>query len=74
MSVRSVIQSHETFVGMLVSWMHVPRGGYGYTMPVDAQIVSLNPQGDRAIIEVQTRAGRTVRRTVHVDNLRRRKP
>lgn len=64
------IESHETFVGMLVTWLHVPRGGYGYAVPVDAKVVALNLQGNRAVIEVQTKDGRTVRRRVDLDRLR----
>lgn len=68
------VESHEAFVGALVTWMHVPRGGYGYTMPVDAEIVALNLHGDRVGIRVRTRLGRTVRRYVDVASLRWREP
>lgn len=68
------IASHESRVGMLCYWLHVPRGGYGYVLPVPAKIVGLNLMGDRAIIEVQKRDGSTVRRHVLVTNLRWKTP
>ena len=64
------IQSHEIFVGAHVAWMHTPRGGYGYTYPVDAKVLHLNLQGDRARIEVITKSGRTVKRDVKTSSLR----
>jgi len=75
MSARAVdpmraVQPHELFVGALVSWMHVPRGGYGYTIPVDAKVVSLNLHGDLAIIEVARRDGSIVKRRVNTEKLR----
>lgn len=57
-------------LGELVTWIHTPRGGYGYEIPVDAKILAL--KGDRATIEVQTKDGRTVKRRVLTKNLRRR--
>lgn len=68
------VESHEAFVGALVSWLHVPRGGYGYEYPVDAEIVALNLQGDRARIKVTTRSGETVHRHVDTSRLRWRSP
>ena len=67
---RRVVLSHEAFVGALVSWQHVPRGGFGFVCPVDAKIVALNLQGDVADIAVTTRAGRRVERRVKVESLR----
>jgi hypothetical protein len=64
------VLAHEAFVGALVSWLHVPRGGYGLICPIDAKIVALSLPGDRATIEVSRRDGRKVRRTVHVASLR----
>lgn len=64
------VRSHEAFIGALVTWLHVPRGGYGYEYPVDATIVGLNLQGDRARIEVTTRSGENVLRNVSTDSLR----
>lgn len=67
---RRVVLSHEAFVGALVTWLHVPRGGYGFECPIDAEVVALNLQGDSAVIAVATRAGRTVERRVKVESLR----
>lgn len=64
------VASHETFVGALCVWMHTPRGGYGHSVPVDARIVQLNLQGDRAVIEVKTKDGRRVNRRVSISSLR----
>lgn len=64
------VKSHEAFIGALVVWMHAPRGGYGYSCPVPARIVALNPPGDRAIILARKRDGSEVRRSVHVASLR----
>lgn len=51
-----------------VTWMHVPRGGYGYTMPVDAEIVKLH--GKYATVKVKKRSGEMVRRRVALTALR----
>ena len=64
------VESHEAFVGALVTWMHTPRGGYGYSFPVDAKIEELNPQGDRAKIRVTKADGSEVLRFVHTKSLR----
>lgn len=67
------VLSHEIFIGAIVSWMHVPRGGYGYTVPVDATVKATNLDGTRAVIEVKKRDGSTVERCVMTENLRWRK-
>lgn len=66
----TAVESHDVFVGALLVWLHAPRGGYGYTVPINAKVVALNPQGDRATIEVARRDGRKVRRTVNTTSLR----
>ena len=66
----SAIEPHEAFVGACCTWMHTPRGGYGYTIPVDARIIALNLTGTRATIEVKTKAGAVVKRSVETRNLR----
>jgi len=68
-----VIPSHELFVGARVTWLHVPRGGYGYALPVDAVVTRLNLQGDRAEIEVTKKSGATVRRRVTCEHLKWKK-
>lgn len=67
------MQSHEIFAGALVTWLHTPRGGYGYVIPVDAQVMWLNPQGTKARIEAKKKDGTPVMRTVDIKNLRWRK-
>jgi hypothetical protein len=64
------IERHEAFIGAIVSWMHKPRGGYGYIIPVPAVIAGLNLDGDRATIQVKTKAGSTVIRHVLLSSLR----
>lgn len=66
------IASHEAFIGMLVTWVHVPRGGYGYAIPVDATIVKLSVDGTRAVVAVRTKSGARVERNVRTENLRHR--
>jgi hypothetical protein len=56
--------------GMAVSWIHEPRGGYGFAMPVDAIIVKVCAR--RVRIEVPLRDGRRVERIVLPDSLRPR--
>lgn len=64
----------DVFPGALVTWMHTPRGGYGYTMPVDAEVVAhASRPGTWVSIRVTTRAGRVVKRRVDVRNLRWRR-
>jgi hypothetical protein len=64
-------QPTDVFPGRLVTWMHVPRGGYGFAQPVAARVVRywLRPS-TRVEIEVVTAAGRTVRKRVDVSSLR----
>jgi hypothetical protein len=64
------VEPHEAFVGALVFWMHTPRGGYGYQIPIDARIDALNPQGDKARIEVVKNDGAVVLRNVKTSSLR----
>lgn len=61
----------DVFPGALVTWLHTPRGGYGYTMPVDAKVLShAKRPGTWVCIEVTTRQGRKVKRRVDIKNLR----
>lgn len=55
---------------MIVSWIHVPRGGYGFAMPVDAVIVRVGPK--RVRICVPLKDGRSVERVVTPESLRPR--
>lgn len=67
-SVRRV-ESHELFVGALVLWAHVPRGGYGFTVRMPARVAALNLQGDVAVIEVHRKDGSRVKRRVGYKSL-----
>lgn len=65
----------DVFTGALVTWLHVPRGGYGYAMPIPATVVIFARSPSRRVrIAVETRRGHVVRRTVDADNLRWRAP
>lgn len=56
--------------GALATWRHTPRGGYGYTMSVNATIVIVH--GELVIIEAETRTGAIVKRRVLASSLRER--
>ena len=60
----------ELSPGMLVSWLRVERGGYGFPTPVDA--VVLRVYRSRVRIAVPLRGGRRVERLVMPDSLRPR--
>jgi hypothetical protein len=53
-----------------VTWVHTPRGGYGYSMPVDVQIVALH--GKHATVRVKKRSGEVVLRRVARSSLRKK--
>ncbi len=53
--------------GQLVTWLHEPRGGYGYTVPVDGVVIKV---GKRVKIAVQKRDGTWVQRWVTEQRLR----
>jgi hypothetical protein len=55
-------------VGDHVTWLHVPRGGYGYSMRVDARILAIHVK--QATVQVKTRAGELARRRVALTSLR----
>lgn len=63
----------DVWPGRLVTWLHVPRGGYGYACPVDAVVVR---NGTRpatwVVIQVARRDGSLVFRRVDVTRLRER--
>jgi hypothetical protein len=54
--------------GDRVTWLHVPRGGYGYSMPIDAEIVRLHAK--HATVKVKKRSGDLVQRRVALSSLR----
>jgi len=59
-------------VGQPVTWHYTPRGGYGYTVPVDATVTKIGPR--RVQIEALSQWTRAMKR-VWVDpaNLSARK-
>lgn len=60
----------ELAPGMHVAWIHVPRGGYGFSVPVDAVVARVCSR--RVRIEVPLRDGRRVERLVRPESLRAR--
>ena len=61
----------DVFVGALLTWIHTPRGGYGYTMPVDAVCVAHAGRPRTWVkIEVEKTTGEKVKRRVEAAYLR----
>ena len=61
----------DVFPGARVVWLHVPRGGYGFILPVEAEVVSHGGRPSmRVKIQVETRVGKRVNRVVDAENLR----
>lgn len=62
---------NDVFVGALLTWLHTPRGGYGYTMPVDAVVLGHGGRPRTWVkIEVTKANGDKVKRRVEAVNLR----
>jgi len=64
------VKLDELEPGMAVRWIHNPRGGYGFAVPVDAVIVCVGPKHVR--IRVPLKDGRYVERVVKPESLRSR--
>jgi hypothetical protein len=62
------VKLDELSPGMLVRWIHNPRGGYGFAVPVDAVVVRVGPK--RVRIRVPLKDGRHVERIVAPESLR----
>ena len=60
----------ELQADMLVVWIHNPRGGYGFAMPIDVVVVRVGPKHVR--IRVPLKDGRHVERVVLPLSLRAR--
>lgn len=58
----------ELAPGMSVRWIHNPRGGYGFAVPVDAEVVRVGPK--RVRICVTLKDGRRIERVVGPEALR----
>ena len=54
--------------GDRVIWLHQPRGGYGYVIPVDGTVVRV--AGQSVVIRVPLKSGALVERRVPPENLR----
>ena len=64
----------DVFEGALVTWMHTPRGGYGFSMPIDATVVAYGLRPSTiVVIEVTSKSGRVLRRHVRAESLRWRR-
>ncbi|WP_026370027.1 hypothetical protein [Kallotenue papyrolyticum] len=57
--------------GDLATWLHTSRGGYGYVIPVDAQVVRVNHKTIR--VRVQRRDGSYTEINVRPERLRPRR-
>jgi hypothetical protein len=49
----------QLFIGALVTWWHVPRGGYGYETPVPAEVRAVHRETCRATIAAKLAKGGT---------------
>lgn len=58
----------DIYRGALVVWIHVPRGGYGYQLPIRAKVLLVGRE--KARIEMKKKDGSLVERVVKVDSLR----
>lgn len=56
--------------GDCVTWLYSPHGGYGYVIPVDAEVVRLTPK--RVVVRVALWDGTLVERRVRAEMLRER--
>jgi len=70
--VRNSEEATLTFsAGQAVTWLHVPRGGYGYVYPVDGVVTKVGPA--RITIRVQKKDGTQKRVSVKPERLVPRK-
>lgn len=56
--------------GDKMTWMYTPRGGYGFSYPVNAEVVKVNAKTVR--VRVQRCNGQMVERNVKLDSLKER--
>ena len=57
--------------GDQVSWSYTPRGGYGWVIPVNAEVVKVNPKTIRIL--VKRIDGEMVERNVRPESLKPRR-
>lgn len=67
-------QPSDVFVGLLCTWFHEPRGGYGYQIPVAAEVRGYRKATQTVTIRVRTTSGALVTRTVKLTSLSGGKP
>lgn len=60
----------QLFIGALVTWLHKPRGGYGYTVSIPAEIRAVHRDTDRATIAAQLKRGGVQHVVVPIRGLR----
>jgi hypothetical protein len=61
---------NELQPGQLVTWLHQPRGGYGYEERIPGKVVKV---GEKLVqIEVRKKNGEAVKRWVAAKNLKKR--
>lgn len=58
--------------GLIVFWLHKPRGGYGFTIRLECTVVSAATK--HALVDVKLRNGTAVRRWVPIASLRETSP
>jgi|GEM_PF-2888269 hypothetical protein len=58
--------------GDQMTWLYTQRGGYGFVIPINAEVVKVNAKMVR--IRVQKVSGEMVERTVKPESLRARQP
>ncbi len=64
-----VPEASELVEGLAVQWLHTPRGGYGYVVPVPATVAKASGK-NRVTIDALKRDGSTARRSVRRGSLR----
>jgi len=58
----------DIITGCTLTWLHEPRGGYGYVIPVDALVLSKG--NSKVKVEVKLRNGGKSIRFVNPDKLK----
>lgn len=59
---------NDVWPGQQLTWLHVPRGGYGFSWNVDAEVVKVGRS--LVTIRVKKASGEMVERRVKPDSLR----
>jgi hypothetical protein len=56
--------------GDRLTWMYTPRGGWGYSYPVDAEVIKVN--AETVSIRAKKKDGAEIVRQVRPENLRKK--